>query len=108
MADTIQTKGKKEETEMADEIQEGEIYTLTDEEGTETRFELIGSVEMNDNIYYALVPEEESEEYVILKLTKDEAGEDILITIEDDDEFDRVADYFEDELFDEIDYDEGE
>lgn len=90
---------------MADEIREGEFYTLTDEEGNESQFELIGSVEMNDNTYYALVPTEESEEYVILKLTKDEDGEDILITIEDDDEFDRVADFFEDELFDEVDYD---
>ncbi len=93
---------------MADEILEGEFYTLTDEDGNESRFELIGSVEMNENVYYALVPEEESEEYVILKLTKDEAGEDILITIEDDDEFDKVADFFEDELFDEVDYDKGE
>ena len=90
---------------MAEEIMEGEFYTLTDEEGNESQFELIGSVEMNDNIYYALVPTEDSEEYVILKLTKDENGEDILITIEDDDEFDRVADFFEDELFDEVDYD---
>ena len=73
--------------------------------GLKFQFELIGSVEMNENTYYALVPAEESDEYVILKLTKDEDGEDILITIEDDDEFDRVADFFEDELFDEVDYD---
>lgn len=90
---------------MAEEIMEGEFYTLTDEDGNETKFELIGSVEMNENVYYALIPEEESDEYVILKLAQDEDGEDILITIEDDDEFDTVADYFEDELFDEVDYD---
>ena len=93
---------------MAEEIMEGEFYTLTDEEGNETKFELIGSVEMNDNVYYALIPEEDAEEYVILKLAQDEDGEDILITIEDDDEFDTVADYFEDELFDEVDYDAGD
>ena len=94
-----------EDINMAEEIMEGEFYTLTDEDGNETKFELIGSVEMNDNVYYALIPEEDSEEYVILKLAQDEDGEDILITIEDDDEFDTVADYFEDELFDEVDYD---
>ena len=55
---------------MAEEIMEGEFYTLTDEEGNESQFELIGSVEMNDNTYYALVPTEDSEEYVILKLTR--------------------------------------
>ena len=93
---------------MADEILEGEFYTLTDEDGNESKFELIGSVEMDSNIYYALVPETNDEEYVILKLTKDENGEEILITIEDDDEFDRVADFFEDELFDEVDYDAGD
>ena len=97
-----------EDINMAEEIMEGEFYTLTDEDGNETKFELIGSVEMNDNVYYALIPEEDSEEYVILKLAQDEDGEDILITIKDDDEFDTVADYFEDELFDEVDYDAGD
>ena len=29
---------------MADEILEGEFYTLTDEDGNESRFELVGSV----------------------------------------------------------------
>ena len=37
----------------------------------------------------------------------DEAsGEEILVTIDDDDEFDRVADFFNDMLFDEVDYDD--
>ena len=42
-----------------------------------------------------------------LSVETDEKGEEVLVTIDDDDEFDRVADYFEDELFDTIDYDEG-
>ena len=50
--------------------------------------------------------EEDSEEYVILRLELDETGEETLVTIDDDDEFDRVADYFEDELFNTVDYDE--
>ena len=87
-------------------MEEVDVYTLVDEEGNEGQFQIIGEHEMNGVVYYALVPvDEESDEYVILKLTKDEDGEDILITIEDDDEFDRVADFFEDELFDEVDYD---
>ena len=36
---------------------------------------------------------------------KDEDGEDVLVTIDDDDEFDDVADYFDDMLSDEADYD---
>ncbi len=90
---------------MADELFEGEFYTLTDEEGNESRFELIGSCELGGSTYMALVPFEDGEEYVILKKEVDEDGEDILVTIDDDEEFDKIADIFEDELFSEIDYD---
>ena len=37
---------------------------------------------------------------------EEEDGEPIFVTIDDDDEFDTVADIFEDEVFSEIDYDE--
>ena len=59
------------------------------------------------HLYLALEPVAENPEgeYVILKMEKD-GEEDILVTIDDDDEFDRVADYFEDELFSEISYDD--
>ena len=38
----------------------------------------------------------------------DENGEDLLETIEDDDEFERVADAFEDRFLSELDLDEGQ
>lgn len=81
---------------------------LTDEEGKEIEFEFIDSFDFEGNTYYALFPIDAGEEgeYVILKLEKDENGEDMLSTIDDDDEFDRVADYFEDKYLSEIDYDE--
>ena len=89
-----------------DEIYDGDIYTLT---GKESEFELIGSCEFEGKTYLALVPVEEgADEYVILRLELDETGEETLVTIDDDDEFDRVADYFEDELFDTVDYDEND
>ncbi len=95
---------------MADGLfEEQEIYTLTDEEGNETQFELLGSRELDGVMYLALVPigeKEDEEEYVILRMDQDEDGEDMLVTIDDDDEFDRIADIFDDELFGEIDYDE--
>ncbi len=82
---------------------------LTDETGKESEFELIGSCEFEGKTYLALVPVEEgADEYVILRLELDETGEETLVTIDDDDEFDRVADYFEDELFDTVDYDEND
>ena len=81
-----------------------EIYTLTDEEGNELHFALLGTLEHNGETYNE-DGEEESSEYVILKCSVDENGEDILETIEDDDEFDEIADIFDDE-FSDILYDE--
>ncbi|MGI6196390.1 MAG: DUF1292 domain-containing protein [Eubacteriales bacterium] len=85
---------------------EEEVFTLTDEEGNESDFEFIGRIELGENTYVALVPVDgDEEEYVILKVDKDENGEEYLSTIEDDEEFDKAADAFEDEFMSEIDYD---
>ena len=93
-----------EEAEELDEI----VYTLTDEEtGEEVDFQLIARATIDDVLYFALVPadDEECEEYVILRVTED--GEDLILeSIEDDDEFEKAEDYFNDLLFGEIDYDE--
>lgn len=89
-----------------DAIEEIGTYTLTDEEGREYEFALLGTCESDGKTYYALTPvEEESDEYVILRADEEEDGEVMLVTIEDDEEFDRVADIFDDELFSEIDCD---
>lgn len=92
---------------MPDDLFGDEIYTLTDEDGNENQFELIGSREIGGCTYLALVPigENDDDEYVILKVEVDENGEETLATINDDDEFDRIADIFDDELFGETDYD---
>ena len=92
---------------MADDIFDEEIFTLTDEDGVEKQFELSGSTELNGETYLALVPLEDNEnnEYVILKSDVDEEGDDILVTIDEDDEFNKVAEIFDEELFEEIDYD---
>ena len=96
-----------EENKKPDEIEEEtEIFTLTDEDGNESDFEFVGRIELDDNVYVALIPTEGSdEEYVILKVVTDDDGEEVLVTIEDDEEFDRAADAFEDEFMSEIDYD---
>ena len=93
---------------------EREFYTLVDEEGTETEFELIAETEYNGKTYFAMIPagaaEEKEEEdgfceYVILRRDTDENGEDMLVTIDDDEEFDNVADIFDDQFSEEIEYD---
>ncbi len=98
-----------ENEKLNKEEEEYDVYTLTDEDGNESEFTLIGSVEMKGNTYYALVPadlDEESEylEYVILKKATED-GEEVLISVDDDDEYDDVADYFDDLFADEIDLD---
>ena len=84
------------------------VYTLTDEEtGEEVDFQLIARATIDDVLYFALVPadDEECEEYVILRVTED--GDDLILeSIDDDDEFEKAEDYFNDLLFSEIDYDE--
>ena len=58
------------------EENEREIFVLTDEAGKESQFELIDEIEVDGNLYYAMVPiEEGAEEYVILKVVPDENGD---------------------------------
>ena len=95
---------------MEDNILENDYFTLTDEDGNEIEFEVIGQYEKNGEQYFAMIPAEEEDndndilEYVILKLAK-ENGEEILVTVDDDDELDDIADYFDDLFSQEIDYD---
>ena len=83
------------------------IYTLTDEDtGEEIDFQLIARATLDDVLYFALIPaeDEDADEYVILRVSED--GEDVILeSIDDDDEFERVEEFFNDLLFNEIDYD---
>ena len=97
----------KNNPELEEEFDEN-IITLTDEEtGEEQDFEIWAKATIDEKLYFALVPvEDDGEEYVILSATVD--GEDLLFeTIDDDDEFEKVEDYFNDLLFSEVDYDEN-
>lgn len=95
-----------EENKNVEELDESLIVTLTDEEtGEDMEFEVLADAFVDEKRYFALAPmDEESDEYVILQVTED--GDDfILETIEDDEVFDKVEDYFNDLLFSEVDYD---
>ena len=91
-----------------EEFDEIPVFTLTDEEtGEEKDFELLARAELDEKLYFALVPaNEESEEYVILRVEED--GDDLILeTIDSDEEFEKVEDYFNDLFFNEIDYDQN-
>ena len=100
----------KDRIENKDEAVENEYFTLTDEDGNEIDFEVIGQYEKNGEQYFAMIPVEDEDdsndilEYVILKLAK-EGDEEFLVTVDDDDELDDIADYFDDIFSQEIDYD---
>ena len=90
--------------------EEMEIFTLTDEDGNEIDFEVIGECERDGERYFAMIPVNDPDasddvcEYVILKLARD-GEEEVLVSVDDDDELDDVADYFDDLFSQEIDYD---
>lgn len=88
------------------ETEEVEIVTLTDEEGNESEFEVIGDILIEGVKYMAFMStEDNSDEYVVLRCEADENGETLLVTIDDDDEFDKVSEAFDEVFNSEIDYD---
>ncbi|MGI6678620.1 MAG: DUF1292 domain-containing protein [Dehalobacterium sp.] len=79
---------------------------LLDEEGTEHEFEVLDLIEVDGAEYAILYPmvaedEEDVDEAIILKIEKDENGEELLTEIEDDEEWEKVADAYESILEDE-------
>ena len=84
--------------------QETNWITLVDEDGHEHRFNLLNVLEVDGLKYAVMLPEvpqeEEEEEAVIFRIDTDEAGEDVLVDIEDDDEFAKVCEALE-ELYEE-------
>jgi uncharacterized protein YrzB (UPF0473 family) len=76
------------------------ILVLVDEDGEEHEFELLAELEIEDQNYRVLIPVDEDEEtdedveveVVILKVVYDEDGNEFLGDIEDDEEWEKVAD----------------
>lgn len=83
------------------------FVTLTDDEGNDIELEYVDALEHNGTTYMAFFPvveedsedEENEEEYglVILK-SKMENGEEFLVTIDDEEEIDKVYDLFMEQI----------
>ena len=71
--------------------------TLLDEDGNEIDFQVITKLDIEENEYVIVAPKDDknNSEAVVLKIDKDEDGNDILYTIEDDKEFDMVSEAYE-------------
>ena len=89
-----------------------DILSLVDEDGVEHEFEVVDTLDKDDNTYLALIPVVDENnigdtdgELVILKVIEED-GEEFLIAIEDDEEFDNVSDIFMDRLEDMYEFEE--
>ena len=77
------------------------IVTFVDENQQEVEFEIIDILEIDDNEYAILLPidqGEPAEEAIILKIDADENGDELLFEIEDDDEWEMVANVWQEIL----------
>lgn len=71
------------------------IISLVDENGVESEFEVILTLEANEKEYAILMPvdDEESEEALVFRIDQDEEGE-MLVPLEDDKEYEIVVDVY--------------
>lgn len=81
------------------------IYTITDEEGTEYFIEHLDSLEHNGKEYMSFceadIPDDEAPEMIIFEVVTDDAtGEEQFATIEDEDVLEEIYDLFMDRLYD--------
>ena len=92
-----------------------DIYTLEDEEGNEQAFELLDVMEYEGEKYFALTPyfedgEEllESDGEVVILKSEYVGDEEMMVTIEDDEEYERVGKIFIEKLTEMYDFEDEE
>lgn len=94
-------------SEPQDRGYDPDIVTLTDDDGKEYTFEVLDAIESDEGRYLAMLPLfddpqqmlEDSGELVIVKVGEED-GEEYFFEIEDDDEYEFVADAFIERLED--------
>lgn len=85
-----------------------DIVTLSDDDGKEYTFEVLDAIETDMGRYLAMLPIydnpqdqlNDSGELVIVKVGEEEDGDEYYYEIEDDDEYETVADAFVERLED--------
>ena len=90
---------------MAEYYDEANLYTLVDEEGVEQTFEMLDAMEVDGKRYFALIPiyddpqQQLENDGELVILTSEMVGEEeMLASIDDDDEYDRIGNMFLDRL----------
>ena len=90
-----------------------DLISLTSDDGKEYKFEVLDAIETDTGRYLALLPTydnpkdmlDDSGELVIVKVSEED-GEEYFCEIEDDDEYETIADAFVDRLEDFFEIDE--
>lgn len=69
---------------------------LHDEDGEEVEFDVITKLDIEDKEYVIVVPKGADDvDAIALRIDQDDNGDDILVTIEDDEEFEIVSEAYE-------------
>jgi len=78
-----------------------DFVVLTDEDGNEVELEHLDTVEYNDQVYMAFIPAEmkleDSYELIIMKVEM-EGDEEVLVTLDDEDELGEMFQIFSERL----------
>jgi len=73
-----------------------ETILLNDEEGNEIEFDVLTKLDIEDKEYLIVAPTgEEDIDAIALRIDKDAEGNDLLVTIEDDEEFEMISEAYE-------------
>lgn len=74
-----------------------DTIVLIDEAGVEHEFEVEAFLDVDEQRYAILVPQSEEfvDEAVIMRFGRDEDGEEVLFDIDDDEEWEKVADAYD-------------
>ncbi len=73
-----------------------ETILLNDEEGNEIEFDVLTKLDIEDKEYLIVAPTgEEDIDAIALRIDKDEDGNEVLSTVEDDEEFEMISEAYE-------------
>lgn len=69
---------------------------LNDEDGNEIEFEVITKLDIEDKEYVIVTPkDDDTEDAIALRIEKDAEGNDVLVSVEDDEEFAMIEEAYE-------------
>lgn len=93
-----------------EEVQVGERFTILDEEGLENELEVLATMELEGTTYIAVsfvedLETEDLDEIDLFFLKLDDEGD--FVPIEDDEEFAKISNAFEQQMADESGYHEA-